>query len=92
MGFVVRIFFMDNGMFNYQTLAQFPFGNGVEFILVILGSVIMLPLTSINADDFSEDTLLQNFREVASDPVPDPADQRIEQWDVSKPFPAQKEK
>lgn len=92
MGFVVQLFCMNNGMLNYQTMAQFPFGNGVEFSLVILGSVIMLPLTSINADDFSEDTLLQNFREVASDPVPDPADQRIEQWDVSKPFPAQKEK
>ncbi len=72
-------------------LRDFPFGNMAELIFVGLGSFILLPLSSIHTDDFSDDVLLGNFRQVAAELLPDPRDSRIEKWDTGKPFPAQRE-
>jgi hypothetical protein len=76
---------------SYDFFSQFPWGNGIETFTIVFISFILLPLTSITYDDFTEETLLTHFREVATHPLPDPGDERIAKWDRAKIFPTPKD-
>jgi len=82
---VCYLLFGKKGFLGYSTLSQFPFGNYLEFSLVIVSSLAIALCIYYDTDE-SAQMIVDHLPEIAASPVPDPSDERIATWDESQPF------
>jgi hypothetical protein len=69
---------------------QFPAGNAVEIVVVlIIGVIVMLVIFGRFDENVIRDNLRYEMRRIAQEPLPDRDDPRFKKWkDIKQPFPA----
>jgi hypothetical protein len=89
-GGIWMLFILYRAAANFgRSGAQFPSGNAVEVVLVlVIGVVVMLVIFGRFDENNVPDMLRYEMRSIAQQPVPDRDDPRFKKWkDIKQPFP-----
>jgi hypothetical protein len=83
------LWFFYSFRYALSGLRSFPSGSVGEIIMVILGSLFVLPtlLHSRQSNEFLRQRLVSEFRDIVREPLPDPHDPRFKHWKIRERFP-----